>query len=106
MKRFLHGATLAVAVAAIAVVVPSSLAGVRTQSQPIVLSQNVNFKPPDVAAPGNRQGGTHRGSKLCPAGLSITPLVPPTNIGLTLTDSPTIFVYVPQTSAEILRAIW
>ena len=101
MKRFLHGATLAVAVAAIAIAVPSSLAEVRTQSQPLLLSQNVNFKPPNVTAPGNRQGGTHRGSKLCPAGLSITPLVPPTNIGLTLTESPTIFVYVPQTSAEI-----
>ena len=101
MKRFLHGATLALAVAAIAIAVPSSLAEVRTQSQPLLLSQNVNFKPPNVTAPGNRQGGTHRGSKLCPAGLSITPLVPPTNIGLTLTESPTIFVYVPQTSAEI-----
>ncbi|MEG4282525.1 DUF928 domain-containing protein [Microcoleus sp. A006_D1] len=101
MKRFLHLATLAIGSAAIAATVPSSLAGVRGQSQPILLSQNVNFQAPNVTAPGGRQGGTHRGSKLCPAGLSITPLVPPTNIGLTLTESPTIFVYVPQTSAEI-----
>ena len=101
MKRFLHGATLAVAVAAIAATVPSSATAVRAQSQPLLLSQNVNFQPPDVTAPSSRQGGTHRGSKLCPAGLSITPLVPPTNLGLTLTESPTIFVYVPQTSAEI-----
>ncbi|MEG5033223.1 DUF928 domain-containing protein [Microcoleus sp. AT3-D2] len=101
MKRFLHRATLAVAVSAIAATLPSSLAPMRAQSQPLLLSQNVNFKPPDVTAPANRQGGTHRGNKLCPAGLSITPLVPPTNIGLTLTDSPTIFVYVPQTSAKI-----
>lgn len=101
MKRFLHLATLAIGAAALAATVPSSLAGVPAQSQPILLSQNVNFQPPNVTAPGGRQGGTHRGSKLCPAGLSITPLVPPTNIGLTLTESPTIFVYVPQTSAEI-----
>ena len=101
MKRFIHGAILAIAVAAIAATVPSSLARVRVQSQPMVLSQNVNFQPPDVTAPGNRQGGAHRGSKLCPADVSITPLVPRTNIGLTLTESPTIFVYVPQTSAEI-----
>ncbi|MGB3264228.1 MAG: DUF928 domain-containing protein [Microcoleus sp.] len=101
MKRFQHLATLAIGLGAIALTVPSSLAGMRTQSRPIVLSQNVNFKPPDVTAPGSRQGGTHRGSKLCPAGLSITPLVPPTNIGLTLTESPTIFAYVPQTSAAI-----
>jgi len=101
MKRFQHLATLAISFAAIALTVPSSLAGMRTQSRPILLSQNVNFKPPDVTAPGSRQGGTHRGSKLCPAGLSITPLVPATNIGLTLTESPTIFVYVPPTPAQI-----
>lgn len=101
MKRFLHRATLAVAVSAIAATVPSSLTPMRAQSQPLLLSQNVNFKPPDVTAPAGRQGGTHRGNKLCPAGLSITPLVPPTNIGLTLTDSPTIFVYIPNTSPEI-----
>ena len=101
MKRFLHWATLAFAVSAIAIIVPRSLAGVRTPSQPLLLSQNLNFKPPDVTAPSNRQGGTHRGSQLCPAGLSVTPLVPSTNIGLTLTESPTVFVYVPHTSAEI-----
>ena len=102
MKRWLHQATLAVAVYALAATLPSSLAPMRAQAQPLLLSQNVNFKPPqDVTAPSSRQGGTHRGSKLCPAGLSITPLVPPTNIGLTLTESPTIFVYVPQTSAKI-----
>ncbi len=101
MKRFLHGATLALAVSAIATTALGLPTSVRAQSQPLLLSQNVNFKPPDVTAPSNRQGGTHRGSQLCPAGLSITPLMPPTNLGLTLTESPTIFVYVPQTSAEI-----
>ena len=101
MKRLLHQATLAVAVSAIAATLPSSLAPMRAQAQPLLLSQNVNFQAPDVTAPTSRQGGTHRGSKLCPAGLSITPLVPPTNIGLTLTESPTIFVYVPRTSAKV-----
>src|SRR4028119_1456318 len=101
MKRLLRYATRPVAVAAIAATLPSSLAPMRAQAQPLLLSQNVNFKAPDVTAPSSRQGGTHRGSKLCPAGLSITPLVPPTNIGLTLTESPTIFVYVPRTSAKV-----
>jgi Domain of Unknown Function (DUF928) len=101
MKRFFNGATLAIAVGAIATTVPSTLAVMPGQSQPLLLNQNVNFQPPEVTAPDNRQAGTHRGSHLCPAGLSITPLVPPTNIGLTLTESPTIFVYVPQTSAQI-----
>ncbi|MEG3859647.1 DUF928 domain-containing protein [Microcoleus sp. herbarium12] len=103
MKRFLHGAKLAIALSASALsaTLPSALASLPAQPEPLLLSQSVNFQPPNVTAPGGRQGGTHRGSKLCPAGLSITPLVPPTNIGLTLTESPTIFVYLPQTSAEI-----
>jgi Domain of Unknown Function (DUF928) len=101
MQRFLHGATLGLALSAIVTIALGSPTSVRGQSQPFLLSQNVNFKPPSVTAPSNRQGGTHRGSQLCPAGLSVTPLVPPTNIGLTLTESPTIFVYVPQTAAEI-----
>jgi len=101
MKHFLHFALLSVAVAGIAATVPSFPAPVRAGQQPILVSQNVNFQPPDVTAPGNRQGGTHRGGKLCPPGLSITPLIPESNIGLTLADSPTFFVYVPQTSAEI-----
>jgi Domain of Unknown Function (DUF928) len=41
------------------------------------------------------------GSNFCPVGLSISFLVPPTNIGLTLKDSFTIFVCLPQTSAQI-----
>ena len=101
MKRFLHVAAFSVAGYAIAATVPSWPAPVRAQSQPISSSQNVNFQPPNVTAPGNRQGGTHRGNGACPAGLSITPLVPVSNIGLTNSESPTFFVYVPQTSAKI-----
>lgn len=101
MKRFLHLTKLAVALSAIAATIGTLPTPVQAQSQPILLSQSLNFKPPDVTAPSNRQGGTHRGNGQCPAGLSITPLVPTSNIGLTLTDSPTFFVYVPQTEAPI-----
>ncbi len=101
MKRFLHLTKLAVALCAIAATVSTLPTPVQAQSQPILLSQSLNFQPPDVTAPSNRQGGTHRGNGQCPAGLSITPLVPTSNIGLTLTDSPTFFVYVPQTDAAI-----
>jgi hypothetical protein len=101
MKRFLHLTKLAVALSAIAATVPTLSAPLQAQSQPILLSQNLNFQPPDVTAPSNRQGGTHRGDRKCPPGLSITPLVPTSNIGLTLTDSPTFFVYVPETDAGI-----
>ncbi|MEG4444511.1 DUF928 domain-containing protein [Microcoleus sp. AT9_B5] len=100
MKRFLHFTALAIAVLAIAVTLPSLLTPMQAVPAPILLSQNVNFTPPDVTAPDNRQGGTHRGCKLRD-GLSITPLIPKSNIGLTLTESPTFFVYVSQPAAQI-----
>ncbi len=100
MKRFIHFVALAIAVLAIAVTIPSLLSPMQAVPAPILLSQNVNFKPPDVTAPENRQGGTHRGCQLR-EGLSITPLIPQSNIGLTLTESPTFFVYVSQPAAQV-----
>ncbi|WP_172184709.1 DUF928 domain-containing protein [Microcoleus asticus] len=100
MKRFLHFTALAMAVLAIAVTLPSLVSPMQAVPAPILLSQNVNFQPPDVTAPDNRQGGTHRGCQLR-EGLSITPLIPESNIGLTLTESPTFFVYVSQPAAQV-----
>lgn len=100
MKRFIHFTALAMTVLAIAVTLPSLLSPMQAVPAPILLSQNVNFKPPDVTAPDNRQGGTHRGCQLR-EGLSITPLIPESNIGLTLTESPTFFVYVSQPAAQV-----
>ncbi|NQE32539.1 hypothetical protein E5S67_00255 [Microcoleus sp. IPMA8] len=88
------------AVLAIAVTLPSLVSPMQAVPAPILLSQNVNFQPPDVTAPDNRQGGTHRGCQLR-EGLSITPLIPESNIGLTLTESPTFFVYVSQPAAQV-----
>ncbi|MEP6487542.1 DUF928 domain-containing protein [Microcoleus vaginatus GB2-A3] len=100
MKRFIYFTALAMTVLAIAVTLPSLLTPMQAVPAPILLSQNVNFKPPDVTAPDNRQGGTHRGCQLR-QGLSITPLIPESNIGLTLTESPTFFVYVSQPAAQV-----
>ncbi|MEG3907282.1 DUF928 domain-containing protein [Microcoleus sp. w2-18bC1] len=100
MKRFIHFTALVMTVLAIVVTLPSLLTPMQAVPAPMLLSQNVNFKPPDVTAPDNRQGGTHRGCKLRD-GLFITPLIPESNIGLTLTDSPTFFVYVSQPAAQV-----
>ncbi|MEG3919027.1 DUF928 domain-containing protein [Microcoleus sp. POL10_C6] len=100
MKRFIHFTALAMTVLAIAVTLPSLLTPMQAVPAPMLLSQNVNFTPPDVTAPDNRQGGTHRGCKLRD-GLFITPLIPESNIGLTLTESPTFFVYVSQPAAQV-----
>jgi len=100
VKHFLHFTAIAIAASAIALTLPSLLLPMLAVPAPILLSQNVNFKPPNVTAPDNRQGGTHRGCKLR-EGLFITPLIPESNIGLTLTESPTFFVYVSQPGAQV-----
>ena len=100
MKRFLHFAAVAIAASAIAVTLPSWLTPMQAVPAPILLSQNVNFKPPDVEAPDNRQSATHRGDA-CPKDLSIVPLMPQSNDGLTLAESPTFFAYVSHPSTQV-----
>jgi hypothetical protein len=100
MKRFLNFTTLAMAVFAIAVTLSSLLTPMQAVPAPILLSQNVNFQPPDVTAPENRRGATHRG-EACPKDLSIIPLIPKSNDGLTLGESPTFFAYVSHSSTQV-----
>jgi Domain of Unknown Function (DUF928) len=118
MKRFLYLVTLALAVFTLAIF-PNLTTLMPVKSAPILLSQNVKFTPPKVTAPGNRQPGTHRGTK-CPKDLSITPLMPqpntssplmpqpntsdskePPKTGLTLSESPTLFAYVSPASTQV-----
>ena len=91
---------MAIAVFAIALSLPSWLPPMQAVPAPILLSQNVNFKPPDVKAPGNLEPGTHRGPN-CPNDLSIIPLIPEKKIGLTLAESPKFFAYVSPNSTEV-----
>jgi hypothetical protein len=100
MKRFLNFTALAMAVFAIAVTLSSLLTPMQAVPAPILLSQNVNFQPPPVTAPGNRQGGTHRG-EACPKDLSIIPLIPKSHDGLTLGESPTFFAYVSPSATQV-----
>jgi len=100
MKRFLNFTVLAMAVFAIVLTLSSLLTPMQAVPAPILLSQNVKFKPPRVTAPDNRQAGTHRGPA-CPKDLSIIPLIPESKIGLTLTQSPTFFAYVSHSSTQV-----
>ncbi|MCU0543015.1 MAG: DUF928 domain-containing protein [Oscillatoriaceae cyanobacterium Prado104] len=99
MKHFLHFALLS-ATLSTAAILPSLPAAVLAESAPILISRNVNFKPPDVEAPDNRQGATHRG-EACPKELSIIALIPKSNRGLTVEESPTLFAYVSQNSVNV-----
>ncbi|MGH1394591.1 MAG: DUF928 domain-containing protein [Trichormus sp.] len=66
----------------------------------------VTFKPPKTQAPKTSTGGASRDASTCGADMSatteasVTPLLPKTNIGLTLAERPPILVYVPQTKAK------
>jgi Domain of Unknown Function (DUF928) len=98
MKRFLYVAILSLTVFALAIF-SNLTTQMSVKSKPILLSQNVNFKPPNVTPPSNRQRGTHRGAE-CPTDL-IRPLIPEINLGLTVSDSPTLFAYVSQAVPQI-----
>jgi hypothetical protein len=66
----------------------------------------VTFRPPKTQAPRTSTGGASRDASTCGADMSatteasVTPLLPKTNIGLTLAERPPILVYVPQTKAK------
>lgn len=66
----------------------------------------VTFKPPKTQAPKTSIGGASRDASTCGVDMaatttaSVTPLLPKTNIGLTLAERPPILVYVPQTNAK------
>jgi Domain of Unknown Function (DUF928) len=99
MKRFLYYVvTLSLAVFALAIFL-NLTTQISVKSKPIFLSQNVNFKPPNVTPPSNRQRGTNR-DRQCPTDL-IRPLIPEINLGLTVSDSPTLFAYVSQAVPQI-----
>ncbi len=65
----------------------------------------VTFNPPGAQAPKRSSGGASR-SNLCgfatkpTNSASVTPLLPKTNIGFTVEERPTIFIYVPPTTAK------
>jgi hypothetical protein len=87
VKRFLNGVAVAIAVFAIALTLPNFLSPMQAQYPPILLSQNVNFPPPDVRDPDNRRRPMRAGGcGYSVADLSIIPLMPPTNIGLTVAE--------------------
>lgn len=64
-------------------------------------SKNI-FIASNRGAPGTRQGGATRGG-CSSSDRTLTALVPANNLGMTTTQYPVIFFYVPQTSAETLE---
>ncbi|HBQ99614.1 MAG: CHASE2 domain-containing protein [Roseofilum sp. Belize BBD 4] len=67
-------------------------------------AEAVIFEPPEDQAPDSTLGGGARDPQQCVSvqeGSSpITPLLPKTQIGFTVAERPTIYIYVPQISAQ------
>lgn len=61
-------------------------------------SRSLGFRTPDIRESARREGGATRGTSVFQRGESPTALVPETNVGLTVAQYPTFFVYVPQTA--------
>jgi Domain of Unknown Function (DUF928) len=74
------------------------------------MAGRITFKPPGEPAPKDTAGGASRNgfgeTTACSSartgiGKSVTVVLPKTtNIGFTLTEHPTVFVYIPQTTAR------
>lgn len=68
----------------------------------------LGFRPPQRTGPGapvNTQGGATRGDDCLPQGQGPTALVPASGVGTTVAEYPTIFWYMPQTSASEVQFV-
>ncbi len=66
-----------------------------SSKKPIFIASN-------KGAPGTRQGGATRGG-CATSDRTLTALVPANNLGMTTSQYPVIFFYVPETSADVLE---
>lgn len=82
--------------------------GLPARSQlPSSITASVTFEPPGEGEPGETAGGASRApdGKLCPQDAAavdpgVMPLMPATNYGQTIASHPTLYLYLPKTSAS------
>lgn len=80
----------------------SSVLGIGLQSANAQLATPLNFDPPPMSTPGNREAGALRSDTCADTANAsgIMALVPDTNVGLTAAASPDLFAYIPPNNAE------
>ncbi|WP_392534353.1 DUF928 domain-containing protein [Nostoc sp. C117] len=61
------------------------------------------FKPPKRGAPPASAGGSTRGGSCLADKKLITPLIPPNKLGLTLSQHPTFFWHLPESSVKTAK---
>ncbi|HEY9649649.1 MAG TPA: DUF928 domain-containing protein [Coleofasciculaceae cyanobacterium] len=66
-----------------------------------ILMARLNFRARNIAPSRNRTGGASRGTCIPKSQLSMAKaLLPSSNVGLTVSENPTLFVNLPSTSGE------
>ncbi|MBD2019730.1 DUF928 domain-containing protein [Leptolyngbya sp. FACHB-36] len=78
--------------------------GLTLLTPPPPADARVKFVPPSgLGVPGRRVPGGSRGNDCISRGTPLTALVPQSNVGLTTSATPTVFFYLPRTSASMLE---
>ncbi|MGD1860665.1 MAG: DUF928 domain-containing protein [Leptolyngbyaceae cyanobacterium] len=60
---------------------------------------------PDISAPGNRESGSTRSTTCIAPNDNLVALIPQTNYGLTESAYPTVYFYLPPTTAEQVKFV-
>lgn len=85
----------------------SQAAQVQAQSIPTTKTWQISqaFKPPQREAPPASAGGATRGISCLKGNKALTPLIPANKLGLTFSEHPTFFWYVPPSPVKTAKLL-
>ncbi|AFZ26621.1 protein of unknown function (DUF928) [Cylindrospermum stagnale PCC 7417] len=85
----------------------SQAAQVQAQSVPTTKTWQISqaFKPPQREAPPASAGGASRGTSCVKGNKAFTPLIPANKLGLTFSERPTFFWYVPPSPVKTAQLL-
>ncbi|MEM9769606.1 MAG: DUF928 domain-containing protein [Cyanobacteria bacterium P01_D01_bin.71] len=72
---------------------------------PAIAQDIFQVKLPDISAPGNRESGSTRSTTCIAPNDNLVALMPQTNYGFTQNAYPTIYFYLPPTTAEQVKFV-
>ena len=76
-----------------------------TPMSPAIAQSTIQLQLPDISAPGNRESGSTRSTTCIAPNEKLVALIPESNYGLTESAYPTVYFYLPETSAEHLKFV-
>ncbi|MEM1280096.1 MAG: DUF928 domain-containing protein [Cyanobacteria bacterium P01_H01_bin.152] len=72
---------------------------------PAIAQSTIRLQLPDISAPGNRESGSTRNEVCMAPDANLIALMPESNYGLTERAYPTVYFYLPATTAEHLKFV-